>query len=321
MNYPKKIISYSDGVKRVQDYGLITVVGEEKFFRDQIRNKKISLEKGAELIKIDCSEMDESEIFSLIENKDLFGSKRIFWISNFTKIKKLNFFFDNTFTDIIILDSDKAGKSKAFKELEQKSLYVDCSLKPWEKEPFALSMISGFLSKSGYSLEDGVAEEIYSCVGFDPYKIFLEIQKITLFNSGKSTITRKDLEEIGIRGKNYNIFDIVDKVLENKKKDALFLMEKVFFYESSPAILLISLWISHFESILYAKNNTGGEEQLFSYIKMSPTVIKKKLIPQANRISNEKLMESINFLAELDVKLRKGSFDLKYYLEKFIIDF
>ena len=54
---------------------------------------------------------------------------------------------------------------------------------------------------------------------------------------------------------------------------------------------------------------------------MSPTVIKKKLIPQANRISNEKLMESINFLAELDVKLRKGSFDLKYYLEKFIIDF
>lgn len=318
--YPKKALTYSEGVKRVNDFNLITVVGEEKFFRDQIKNKKISLCKEMELISIDCSDRSEESIFSEIKYKDLFHSNRIFWLTNFTKIKKLEFFYENQFSDIVILDSDKAGKSKAFKELETKSLYIDCFIKPWDKEAFALSAIKGYSSNLGYSIEHDVANFLFSNIGFDLYKIFSEIQKITLLKDDKTSISKKDIESICTLNKSYNIFDIVDKVIENNKKDAILLLDKVFFYETGPAILLISLWFSHFENILYVKNNPN-EEQIFSYIKMPPTVIKKKLIPQADKLSNDKVLETLNNLAELDINLRKGSFDLKYYLEKFIIDF
>lgn len=320
ITYPKKILSYSEGVKRVPEYNLITLIGEEKFFRDQARNKKLSTESG-ELVKIDCTEREEDSIFNEIKYKDLFNSKRIFWLTNFTKIKSLDFFTKNVFDDVIILDSEKAGRSLAFKDLEAKSLFIDCNIKPWEKESFALSAIKNYFSANGHSIDNDTTSYLFGHIGFDLYKLYSEILKVTLSKNEKSRITKEDIDSVCVLNKSYNIFDIVDKIIDNEKKEALVLLEKVFFYESGPSILLISLWFSHFENILYTKNNKKGVDQLFSYIKMPPMVIKKKLIPQAEKLSNEKILESLNYLAELDVKLRKGSFDLKHYIEKFIIDF
>ena len=63
IDFPKNILSYSEGIKKVEKYNLIVAVGEESFFRDQIKNKKISLEKDSDIVKIDCSEKSESFIF------------------------------------------------------------------------------------------------------------------------------------------------------------------------------------------------------------------------------------------------------------------
>ena len=257
--------------------------------------------------------------FFEIRSKDLFSSKRIFILTNFTKIKDIDFFIKNTFDDVIIIESDKY--TKTLKALEGNSLYIDCTIKPWEKEKYAVSSIKSFITKQDFSIDEETAICLYQNIGFDLYKIFSEIKKIFLFKETKSQITKQDIYSVCILNKSYNIFDIVDKIIENKKKEALEIMEKVFLYETSPSILLISLWYSHFENMLYIKNTNKSEDQLNSYIKMPPSVIKKKLTPQANRLSNEKIIKSLNFLAELDVNLRKGSFDLKFYLEKFILDF
>lgn len=320
VKYPNKVLSYAEGIKRISEFNLITLVGEEKFFRDQAKNKKIASSNG-DLISIDCSERNEESILNEIQYKDLFNSKRIFWLTNFTKIKNLKFFTLNSFDDVIILDSEKPTKTIAFKELETKSLYIDCNIKPWEKDSFALEAINRYFQSNGHSLDADVANYLYGHIGFDLYKLYLETQKIILLKNDKSRITKEDVDTICVLNKNYNIFDLIDKILDNNKKDALILLEKIYFYENTPSILLISLWFTHLENILYIKNNKKGEEQLYSYIKLPPTVIRKKLIPQAKKISNEKILNFLNFLATLDANLRRGSFDLKFYIEKFIIDF
>jgi len=38
-------------------------------------------------------------------------------------------------------------------------------------------------------------------------------------------------------------------------------------------------------------------------------------------IPTGKIIESMNYLTAVDFNLRKGSFDLRYYLEKFILDY
>ena len=72
--------------------------------------------------------------------------------------------------------------------------------------------------------------------------------------------------------------------------------------------------------MLYLKH-TDREDEISENIKLPPMVIKKKLMPQSNKISDKKIIESLDYLMKIDYNLRKGSFDLNFYLEKFIINF
>jgi hypothetical protein len=64
-----------------------------------------------------------------------------------------------------------------------------------------------------------------------------------------------------------------------------------------------------------------NEEAIYKYIKMPPTILKNKIFPQSRKIPTKKLIESMNYLVNADLNLRKGSFNLKFYLEKFILNF
>lgn len=310
-------------LKKIPEHNIILTIGNEPFYRDQFRNRVISLNKDCEVIKLDAGDMSESEILSHIGFRDLFSSKRVFCINNFTKIKNLEYFLDKKFSDIIVLDADSKGKSKAYKELEKKCLYVECvKPKPWEQEDDAVSKIKGYLTNSGLTIADNEAKYLFSHIGYNLNKLMKEMQKIVLFksNSNSKVVTKNDINDICVLDLSYNIFDLVEKIIDGNKKEALNLLDKIYKFESGPAILLITVWYTHLENLLYLKTS---KKDLSSngYIKLPPSVITKKLNPQANKLSVEKILESLKFLTEIDYGLRKGSFDLKFYLEQFILNF
>jgi DNA polymerase III delta subunit len=318
-----KPIEFRQALGKLKDQKVIMVVGNEPFYRDQIKNRVISLNKDYELVKVDASEMDESAILSAVNSRDLFSTKRIFCISNFTKIKKLDFFTSREFSDILILDSSKKGKSKAYKELEKNCLCIECiKPKPWDEEDDAVSKIKGYLTNAGYSVSPEDAQYLYTNIGYNLYKLMREMQKLTIYkeNDTSKIISKSDIDAICVLGQNYNIFDMVDNIILKKKKEALELLDKIFKFENSPAILLITLWYTHFENLLYVKTTTKDLSNN-DYIKLPRTVVTKKLVPQANKITTDKILESLNFLAEADYGLRKGSFDLRLHIEKFILNF
>lgn len=320
-------LNYNEDIKKLTDKNnLITAVGDEPWFRDQVFKKIKSIHPNLETICLDCEENTESEIFSKLSSRDLFTSKRIFLIKNFIKIKKLNLFLNNSNRDVILLDSEKASKSKEYQELLKKSLNIDCSKpKPWFEEGDALGKILGYFKMRGYRISQDLASYIYSQFGYNLFKIISEIEKILIFKGNSknddSEITQKDIDQICVTDIHFNIFDIIDKILSGKKKEALKLIDIIFKSESNPSILLINLWYTHFENLLYLKTTRKKENELSSYIKMPPMVIQKKLIPQSKAISSSKILESMNYLISVDYGIRKGSFDTRYYLEKFILDF
>ena len=328
-----KTLSFKDGASKVsQHYNLYVAVGEEPFYRDQIFNKlisshKVSCKEDVEVIKLDCAELTQPDVFSKILSRDLFTKKRLILLKNFTKIKKLDFFTERTFKDSIVFETEKAGRSKAYKELLKKTITIDCGKpKPWLEESDAVGKILGYLKMKGYGeVTQDTATYLYEQIGYDLYKLMSELDKIVMYKGGLPSIGREitieDIDKICVKGLHYNVFDLIDRIPTGKKKDALSLLDKIFKNESSPGILLINLWYTHFENLLYLKSTSKKETELSTYIRMPPSIIQKKLVPQSRKIPTGKIIESMNYLVEVDFNLRKGSFDLRYYLEKFILDF
>jgi DNA polymerase III delta subunit len=246
-------VSVSEAMKILDKNNVIVTVGEENYYRDQIRNKIILSNKDLDIIRFDAKENEENEILNNLTSKDLFSSKRIFIIKNFTEIKKLDFLLEKSFSDIILLDADKKAKSKNFKEIEKKFLFIEC-LKPnlWDQETDAVNKIKLMLNKEGLIISPDISKYLYSHLGYNLYRIMREIQKIVLLkqNDTNKNISKEDIDSICVSNINYNIFDIIDKILEGNKKEAIDIMNRLFVYENNSGILLISLWYSHFESLL-----------------------------------------------------------------------
>lgn len=328
-----KTLAFKDGITKVsQHHNMYVAFGEEPFFRDQIFNKilntyKVTLKEDIEVIKIDCAELSEPEVKGMVLARDLFTKKRLILLKNFTKIKKLEFFYEKPLKDVLVFETEKAGRSKAYKELLKKTITIDCNKpKPWLEESDAVGKILGYLKRHGYGeVTQDTARYLYEQVGYNLYKLMSELDKIVMYKGGLDfigpEITIEDIDKICVKGMSYNVFDLIDKILAGKKKDALLLLDTIFKNESSPGILLINLWYTHFENMLYLKCTSKKDNELASYIKMPPTVIQRKLSPQSQKIATSKIIDSMNYLTEIDYNLRKGSFDLKYYLEKFILDF
>jgi DNA polymerase III delta subunit len=314
----KKNLTFKEALSKIDKSNLIITFGDDLFYREQIRNKVISIYPEYLVVKIDAEGTDYLEKLLF---KDLFGTKRIFIIENFNKIDNLNFFVETDFEDVVILDAEKISQSKTIK-LVGKALFIELKKpSPWEEEDNILGKIKGFFKNKNYEIEDSIAKYLYNHIGYNLYKLSNELLKISLYKDSGTTITKNDIDAVGITNTKFNIFDLMNYMISGNKKEALALLDKVFEYESSPSILLISLWVSHFEKLLYIKTTTKQISDISEFLKVHTFVIEKKLKPQANNLSVDKLLKSIEKLLNIELQIKKNSFNLKYYFEKFILDF
>jgi DNA polymerase III delta subunit len=314
-------MSYQEAVRKIDQSNLIATIGSELYLKEQIKNRVINKNKDCDVVIIDASQEDDKEIFFKLKYKDLFNSKKIFLIKNFLKIKNLNFFSENSFKDIIILDSIESSKSKNFKILEKNCLIIPCDPpKKWQEEDDAVSKITSFFKRDNYDINLKEAKYMYSLIGHDLYKIVRECQKILMYkeNTESKIVTKEDIDKVCNFEINYDIFGIVDDLINNKKQSALETLNKIYRFEPNSSILLISIIYTYFENLLYVK---GCENWKNSHIKIPPSVIEKKIKPYANKISENKIVESLIYFSNLDFNLRKGIFSIKLYLENFILKF
>ena len=318
------VISFKDFNKLTKLEGVIATVGDEPFFRDQVKNRIVSMNKELEIVKIDCEEVKEQDVFSTLHMQDLFSGKKICILYNFIKIKNLSTLFEDTFPNIILLDSEKAGRSKQFEELKKKITYVECSRpKPWDAESDALGKIIGFFKVRGFSIDESTAGYLYGRIGYNLYRLVNEMQKVILLKeeTPSKEVSREDIDKICSASNNFSIFDIIDRVIEGDKKSALNLLSIALTDDPNSAVPLLTLWYTHLENILFLKNSSKKEEEITQFVRMPPMVIKKKLRPQAAKLSSQDLYNGMAYLMDADVKLRRGFYDTRFYLENFVIKF
>ena len=316
-----KVSSIKEALKNLDNFKIIVSSGEETYYKEQLKHKIISNNPDHIYQTIDAEETDFENFVDRLIFKDLFGSKRIFLIKNANKIENFKFFLNLESEDIIILEADKIITSK-INVIKEIALIAEFKKPPlWEEEKDIVGKITNFFKANGYEIEDSTAKYLYGHIGYNLYKLSNELQKLSLFKDQGNTITRNDIDSVGISNNKSNVFDIINFLIENNKKEALSLLDKVF-KKQNPGILLISSWYSHFEKLLYLRTVTNKEiSDISEFMEIHAYVIETKLKPQAKKFSTKKLLNILKTLANIELKIKQSSISIKLYLEKFILEF
>jgi DNA polymerase III delta subunit len=175
MILPKKILPFKEAIPYLDKVNIIVSCGNENYYREQLRNKIISSHPDFILNKINAKESKIEDFLDRMLFKDLFNSKRIFIIEEFNEIEDIDYFINNEFEDILILDSEKINKDK-LKKLLNKALVVEMKKPPiWEEEGLVTGRIKGFLKGKNYEIKDSDAMYLYNNIGYDLYKLSNEL--------------------------------------------------------------------------------------------------------------------------------------------------
>lgn len=294
-----------------KDNNFFALHGDNYFLKEVYKNKIINSNPNCDLINLDLNEFKESDILDKINYKDLFNTKKIFFIRNSDKIKNIEKIKSNN--NIIIFDF-----KKKIKEVEKNFTNLECLIPPiWDQEKDAVNKITSFFKKNKFNINYDDAKYIYFNVGYDLYKIIMECKKIIFLKNDLKDVSREEIDRICFKKNDEDIFSLIDKIIDNNKKGALEHLDTLYKNNPNPSILLITLWYTRFENILYIKTTKKIDDE---YIKLPKSVL-EKIKNQAKKISEEKIISSLNFLCNLDFSLRNGSFESKFYLENFIINF
>jgi DNA polymerase III delta subunit len=285
--------------------------GNNYFLKEIYKNKIISSNPECDLINLDLNDLKENDLFDKVNYRDLFSTSKIFFIRNSDKIKNIEKL--NSGNNILIFDF-----KKKIKNINKNFVNLECNVPPpWEQEKDAISKIISFFNKKNINISIENAKHIYFNIGYDLFKIIMECKKIILFKNDLSDVSKEEINRICFKKNEDDIFILVDKIIDNNKKEALHHLDNLFRGNKNPSILLITLLYTKFENMLYIKTTKKIDEE---YLKL-PSSVLEKLRNQALKISEDRIIYSLNFLCNLDFSIRNGSFNPKFYLEKFIINF
>lgn len=319
------------------------------FGADSFRSSQKIIEIKNKFFKSDSSSSGLS-VFDFTENvqtKDVLGAfitanllapKRLVIVKNligqgligeqkemldFLKKKKEELISDKDLV-IIFWEKDSPKKSSAlYKFLE--SLGEEVKKQSFEKltgeklNAWIVKRIKSLNEKCGISR--GALGKLILFTGGNMFCLDQEIQKLVNFSDGK-IISEKDVEEIVKAETDINIFNTIDALANNNKKEAIKLLENHLQKGEDP-FYIFSMFIYQFRNLLKVadlKENCNADEYEISKItKMHPFVIRKSFA-QTRNFPLQKLKIIYQKLSDLDTQIKTGKINIRLALDKFVAE-
>lgn len=147
-----------------------------------------------------------------------------------------------------------------------------------------------------------------------------ELDKIILYLGDRPTITKQDVETIVNRSLEQNVFLLTDYIQQDKKPEAVNLVNDLITMKEEP-IKLLALIASNFRLYYQCKilaKKGYSQQQIAKTVSVHP--FRVKLALRASRQYDLRhLMQIMNACAETDYKLKSSYMDKQLILELFIL--
>ena len=180
--------------------------------------------------------------------------------------------------------------------------------------------IAGLAKSEGKLIEREAAEELVILCNASLSAIAQEVKKLSTYIGDRDSIALEDVKKLVARGLEQNIFELINKVVNRKRTEALQIFYDLLKQNEEP-IKMMALIANQFRLLMqtkYFSQQGYGQKQIATNLKVHPFRV-KLAIDQARLFSEEELKSIIEHLAVMDYEMKTGKKDKQLLLELFLL--
>ena len=306
--------------------------GLEKYLIDE-EIKKIIKENNVDSININKYNLENSSLDDIIDDActiSLFQDKKIIIIDNAyifsssnkklpeQNIDKLLEYIEHFNPDTILIFTVLKDKIDT-----RKKIVTSIKNKGTIKEFNAISNVNSWILNQvkPYTINSSNNQFLINRVGNNLSLLSNEIEKIKIYKSDNSEITKEDIKNLTHKNIDLDIFKLIDSILLAKKKEALECLEEMVKYGEEPIAIIIML--ANQIRIMYQSKSLikkGYSEKEISNILEIHEYRVKKALEKSQRYNDKTILSKLEELADLDYQIKSGQIDKNIGLELFILN-
>jgi DNA polymerase III subunit delta len=313
------------------------IVGEENFFIDEtIRILKSSFtEEQVELITFDLDEqpldfvLDEADTIPFFSEKKIIIAKNASFLKATEKGKEkiehdfkrfeawLNYPSDTAVTIFVAPYEKVDERKKVTKQLKEKSVVLQAQT-PQNKD--LVAWIRSEANHFNKKISDAAVDKLIEMVGSNMLSIRQEIEKMSLYLGDEPEIQVQTVVNLVAKSLEHDAFQMLAAYLENRPKEALEIYHELLRQKEEPIKLvgLLSSNIRTMSNVFYLLQKGYHPQQIAKQLKIHPYRV-KLISEQRVKPTQERLMQALYKLADIDVQLKSMSGNRERYLEMFLL--
>ena len=313
------------------------IIGEESFFLDETIRilKSTYTEDEAEFFIFDLDEqpidfvIDEADTIPFFADKKFIIAKNASFLKATEKgkekvehdLKRLELWLNNpsdTAVTIFVAPYEKVDeRKKVTKLMKEKSVVLQAQTL---QNQDLMNWIRIEAKHFGKTIDDQAIDQLVEMVGSHMLALRQEIEKMCLYLGEEERITKSVVENLVAKTLEHDAFQMLSAYLENNAKKALEIYHELLRQKEEPIKLvgLLSSNIRTMSNVFYLLQKGYHPQQIAKQLKIHPYRV-KLISEQRVRPSQERLMEALYKLADIDLQLKSVSGNRERYLELFLI--
>lgn len=253
---------------------------------------------------------DDKKII-IINNNTLFVGKKSVDTTNLEKyIINSN---PNTILIFVVSEEKLDTRRKLYKTIKEKGEIFE-----FNKLPNINTYVKDLFS--GYTITNDSINLLIKRVGNDLNRLKQEIEKIKIYKINDKIITEVDIIDCTIEKIDINIFNFIDNIIRKNKSETIKTYKELLKIGEEP-IKIIVLLANQFRLMYQSKLLTSkgySEDDIASllHVKRYPVHL---AIQKSYHYNKEVLIDNLEQLADLDIKIKSGEIDKNLALELFLL--
>lgn len=249
--------------------------------------------------------MVENLYLFLNKNKDNF--ENIYNILKYTNENEV-YFFENE----IDYENERLKKILLYIQIE-KIEYIDFN--------YIKMFIKNKLDNYEIKISEDLIDYILNKTKDDLHLIANELDKLIINSINSKKITKKDIDNLVKQQMDENIYDLLTLIKNNNKEESIILLNKLLTNNISPILIIDKLCLSYIDLYKVKKlvDKKYDIDYISKFLKYSFNKTYHLYKEQAN-FTYSYLKEKIEKLTDYDFLIKSSTFNVKDYLEIFIME-
>lgn len=247
----------------------------------------------------------------VINNNALFVGKKS--VDTIALEKYITNFNPNTILIFVVNEEKLDTRRKLYKNIKEKGEVFE-----FNKLPNINTYVKNLFS--GYTITNDSINLLIKRVGNDLNRLKQEIEKIKIYKINDKLITDSDIIDCTVEKIDINIFNFIDNIIRKNKSETIKTYKELLKIGEEPIKIIVMLAnqfrLMYQSKLLTSKGYSEDDIASLLHVKRYPVHL---AIQKSYHYNKEVLIDNLEQLADLDIKIKSGEIDKNLALELFLL--